>query len=251
MLEGQRYAWLGGHRQEAGAGPEGFAWTDGTEWTFDAWAAGEPNNWKSREDCMMIGWKKDMWNDRACYFKMYPLCSYQSPAKLVKVFRSLAPNGDVLDDFFSSRYVNQVPEAERPHSLDTPTMEFQMNETAAVGTVSIRQNGLNQEINYAGWWDLNVAAGNWIRLSTWIKFGDTVPRRSLNFGLMIDGVVYNEWMEECQPNEWCYASAVGPQVKVPGSKGTWKMLSFGTESGPSRILFNGLHAEVFDKEPAP
>lgn len=67
MLEGQDKAWLGGYRQEENAGPEGFAWTDGTEWTFAPWANGEPNNYGTGESCLQMGYHSiDTWNDMFC-----------------------------------------------------------------------------------------------------------------------------------------------------------------------------------------
>jgi len=38
--------------------PEGrsgvFEWKDGTEWDYDNWRSGEPNNWEGNEDCGMM-----------------------------------------------------------------------------------------------------------------------------------------------------------------------------------------------------
>jgi len=31
-----------------------FVWKDGTEWDYDNWREGEPNNWNGNEDCAMI-----------------------------------------------------------------------------------------------------------------------------------------------------------------------------------------------------
>ena len=45
-----------------------FKWADGTTPRFTNWAPGEPNDHKTAggEDCVVINWKGDKWNDVKC-----------------------------------------------------------------------------------------------------------------------------------------------------------------------------------------
>ena len=54
-------SWIGGYRI-----PEGWAWSDGTDWNFSNWGTGEPNNYNGwNENYVMTGHngKNGIWAD--------------------------------------------------------------------------------------------------------------------------------------------------------------------------------------------
>ena len=68
------FPWLGGKR--APFNHDKFVWSDGTPWDYTNWAQGQPDDFKSIEDCAHL-WEADQegelpvsqrhkWNDRPC-----------------------------------------------------------------------------------------------------------------------------------------------------------------------------------------
>jgi len=58
-------------------GREGnWTWTDDTEYQYNNWKAGEPNNYGGRdEDCAMINlWGVRQWFDASCDSSLYYIC---------------------------------------------------------------------------------------------------------------------------------------------------------------------------------
>ncbi|XP_030640054.1 lectin-like [Chanos chanos] len=54
-----------------------WVWIDDSNWDFQAWVPGEPNNQKAKEDCLeMNGKENGKWNDDWCPKKKNFLCSF-------------------------------------------------------------------------------------------------------------------------------------------------------------------------------
>ena len=43
-----------------------FTWTDGTSPIYSNWSPGEPNDYLGKEDCTVINWHGNSWNDVKC-----------------------------------------------------------------------------------------------------------------------------------------------------------------------------------------
>ncbi|XP_063967633.1 echinoidin-like [Lytechinus pictus] len=70
--------WLGLHDTST----EGeFEWTDGTPMDFTKWSPGQPDNWRTLEDCgqMRSDYGNNLWNDAGCQNVPYFICKL--PAK--------------------------------------------------------------------------------------------------------------------------------------------------------------------------
>ena len=82
-----------------------------------------------------------------------------------------------------------------------------------------------------------------MRMKCDIKFVDSVPPPSGNFGLKMFGQVCNDWLKDCRPDEWCSIEAcVGV---IPNHDGNWCLLIFDTMGGPRKVLARNLIVEVF------
>ncbi|XP_018610475.2 C-type lectin lectoxin-Thr1-like [Scleropages formosus] len=56
-----------------------FIWTDGSEWNFQFWVPGQPDNTANQEDCVEMNWKNTgHWNDDRCHVKKSYMCSFSS-----------------------------------------------------------------------------------------------------------------------------------------------------------------------------
>jgi hypothetical protein len=69
--------WTGG----TDAAVEGtWRWRDGTTWSYTNWAAGEPNDSGTGEDCLQLGrWLDYTWNDEPCSAAYRWICEHGSP----------------------------------------------------------------------------------------------------------------------------------------------------------------------------
>ena len=54
-----------------------------------------------------------------------------------------------------------------------------------------------------GWQDA-MFSGKMLKYSFWIKFVNSVPAVSGNFGMKVYGMVHNDFLKGCSANEWCY-----------------------------------------------
>ncbi|XP_031175106.1 ladderlectin-like isoform X2 [Sander lucioperca] len=64
-------SWIGGFD----AVKEGmWLWSDGSQFNYKGWGAGEPNNCCGGESCLMMNWR-DSWNDAACTYQASFVCS--------------------------------------------------------------------------------------------------------------------------------------------------------------------------------
>ena len=50
-----------------------------------------------------------------------------------------------------------------------------------------------------------------------VKFEGEVPPKSDNFGVELDGTMYNDWVDDCQPNEWCTAKTDHGALNATGA----------------------------------
>ncbi|KAJ1192187.1 hypothetical protein NDU88_001499 [Pleurodeles waltl] len=56
-----------------------FMWTDGSQWNFQAWHRGEPNNFEGREPCLQFNFNSPgIWNDMPCSATMSFVCKVLS-----------------------------------------------------------------------------------------------------------------------------------------------------------------------------
>ena len=63
--------------------------------------------------------------------------------------------------------------------------------------------GTTGGFQWFGWREESFANQN-LRISFWIKFLGTIPPRSANFGIKVYNVVYDNWVETCKVDEWCF-----------------------------------------------
>ncbi|XP_039674649.1 galactose-specific lectin nattectin-like [Perca fluviatilis] len=66
-----RPAWIGGHDT---VWVFWWLWTDGSYFDYTSWAAGEPNNYRGGEFCLLMNWN-DNWNDGTCSSQLSFVCS--------------------------------------------------------------------------------------------------------------------------------------------------------------------------------
>ena len=53
-------------------------------------------------------------------------------------------------------------------------------------------------------WKNNLFSRQKLRITFWIKFVDSVPKQSGNFGIKVYGALFNDFVKQCQPNKWCF-----------------------------------------------
>ncbi|RUS76015.1 hypothetical protein EGW08_016220 [Elysia chlorotica] len=69
-------SWIGGSDSNS---ENDFIWSDGSPITWSNWRNGEPNNWGSGEDCVVLRSGGD-WDDRSCNYRYTYLCKMVHPA---------------------------------------------------------------------------------------------------------------------------------------------------------------------------
>ncbi|XP_028668155.1 lectin-like [Erpetoichthys calabaricus] len=56
-----------------------FIWTDGSDWNYDAWVPGQPDNTANIEDCVEMNWKANgKWNDGKCNLEKPFICAFKN-----------------------------------------------------------------------------------------------------------------------------------------------------------------------------
>ena len=80
-----------------------------------------------------------------------------------------------------------------------------------------------------------------------LYFVGSVPEPSINLGFKMFGQNVNDWLSDCQPDEWC---TVESMVQVtPGGDGDHCLLIFDSMDGPRQVYIKNLIAEIYDEQP--
>ncbi|XP_068203774.1 macrophage mannose receptor 1-like [Palaemon carinicauda] len=83
--------WLGGRALE----DSGFQWVDGSPFTYDNWAPGEPNSYMDQEDCIeMYNRRLGVWNDKNCGHLTGRVCKRPKGATLPPPATTVVPAGN-------------------------------------------------------------------------------------------------------------------------------------------------------------
>merc|ERR1711957_746127 len=97
-------------------------------------------------------------------------------------------------------------------------------------------------------WKQSSEAGQWLRVSAWIKFIGSVPTATRkNLGFKIHGAHYQNWVRNAVADEWTWASIVAPAR--PGHDRDYILLIFDCIDKPQIVRFAGLELEVFTAKP--
>ena len=80
-IAGGEIVWVGGIRKDCGngPGPDNWKWSNGKEWSYTNWRAGEPNNYTKHDENRVMLWENGEWND-ASLFHEFPAV-YEIPSK--------------------------------------------------------------------------------------------------------------------------------------------------------------------------
>lgn len=78
-------AWVGGLHLQQGTS---YIWTDGTDFNYQNWAPGEPNNLHGKEFCMEM-YRTGKWNDMPCNSQQFFICEYHLNRREVQEEESL------------------------------------------------------------------------------------------------------------------------------------------------------------------
>ena len=80
-IAGGEIVWVGGIRKDCGNGPgsDYWKWSNGKEWSYTNWRAGEPNNYTKHDENRVMLWENGEWND-ASLFHEFPAV-YEIPSK--------------------------------------------------------------------------------------------------------------------------------------------------------------------------
>ena len=79
-IAGGEIVWVGGIRKDCGNGPgsDYWKWSNGKEWSYTNWRAGEPNNYTEYDENRVMLWENGEWND-ASLFHEFPAV-YEIPS---------------------------------------------------------------------------------------------------------------------------------------------------------------------------
>mmetsp|Transcript_105467 Transcript_105467/g.308356 ORF Transcript_105467/g.308356 Transcript_105467/m.308356 type:complete len:274 (-) Transcript_105467:260-1081(-) len=112
-----------------------------------------------------------------------------------------------------------------------------------------KRSGEGEPWQWCGWHQGRVPEGRWIRVSVWIKFVERVPARSADFGIKVQSVVHNDWVNGLGPDKWHYVCVDAKTVLDAASDEI--LLTFNSVSGPQTVRFAGLVVQVFNLQPGP
>ena len=79
-IAGGEIVWVGGIRKGCGngPGPDYWKWSNGKDWSYTNWRAGEPNNYSEHDENRVMLWENGEWND-ASLFHEFPAV-YEIPS---------------------------------------------------------------------------------------------------------------------------------------------------------------------------
>ena len=73
--------WIGGIRKGCGngSGPDHWKWSNGKDWSYTNWRAGEPNNYTEHDENRVMLWENGEWNDASLFHEFSAI--YEIPSK--------------------------------------------------------------------------------------------------------------------------------------------------------------------------
>ena len=80
-IAGGEIVWVGGKRKgcDNGPGPDHWKWSNGKEWSYTNWRAGEPNNYSEHDENRVMLWENGEWNDASLFHEFSAI--YEIPSK--------------------------------------------------------------------------------------------------------------------------------------------------------------------------
>ena len=80
-IAGGEIVWVGGIRKDCGNGPgsDFWKWSNGKEWFYTNWRAGEPNNYTKHDENRVMLWENGEWNDASLFHEFQAV--YEIPSK--------------------------------------------------------------------------------------------------------------------------------------------------------------------------
>mgnify|MGYP001368877339 CR=1 FL=1 len=80
-IAGGEIVWVGGIRKDCGNGPgsDFWKWSNGKEWSYTNWRAGEPNNYTKHDENRVMLWENGEWNDASLFHELPAV--YEIPSK--------------------------------------------------------------------------------------------------------------------------------------------------------------------------
>ena len=80
-IAGGEIVWVGGIRKgcDNGPGPDHWKWSNGKEWSYTNWRAGEPNNYSEHDENRVMLWENGEWNDASLFHEFSAI--YEIPSK--------------------------------------------------------------------------------------------------------------------------------------------------------------------------
>ena len=80
-IAGGEIVWVGGIRKDCGNGPgsDFWKWSNGKEWSYTNWRAGEPNNYTKHDENRVMLWENGEWNDASLFHEFQAV--YEIPSK--------------------------------------------------------------------------------------------------------------------------------------------------------------------------
>lgn len=115
-------------------------------------------------------------------------------------------------------------------------------DTDCCGCVEYKSTAtVSESWQWCGWQARGHSTTSKARVSCWIKFIDTVPLPSPNFGFKVHGKVCNDWVSGCKPNKW---KKVSVEARLSGGDKGFVLLIFDSITQPIQVRFTDLRCEV-------